>query len=472
MQLVFAPNSPELAATTQFLVQGALQQWLGNLIALQAVDVEAVDSTLRVTVRYMIRRTRRGRDGKLRTGRLAAMIYHCCDELRRNAVAAHPTLNGIDYLEVLDNEAPAGSPRQRTLFLRLLKPVPASFTADQLRIDGGERVRDIHVEWVAPASSPPPAATPAEQAYFAALPAPDHVLVIRTDRYGDYSPYLLSLVRSPLDATPPQGFDPRLSEVELLLQGRMSQRFRLQAGHGLSRRARLGARHRLPRQGLSELPAPDPRTASPSWCRAGRDHNPADVGVTLAELIAYVGDQLSYRQDAIATEAYLSTARLRRSLRRHALLVDYHLHDGCNARSWIQLQAGADNVALPQAGTRFYSRLTGMAPRIAPGTPDDEEALRRDPTVFEPLHDATLYQAHNEISFYAWGDRRCCLPRGRDIGDADPASGGARGRRRAAVRGSAGAGNGRAGRRRSRRIAMWSASPRCGSSPPTIRRRR
>ncbi|HEY2112911.1 MAG TPA: hypothetical protein VGH25_14425, partial [Dongiaceae bacterium] len=90
------------------------------------------------------------------------MIYHCCDELRRNAVAAHPTLNGIDYLEVLDNEAPAGSPRQRTLFLRLLKPVPASFTADQLRIDGGERVRDIHVEWVAPASSPPPAATPAE----------------------------------------------------------------------------------------------------------------------------------------------------------------------------------------------------------------------------------------------------------------------------------------------------------------------
>ena len=114
---------------------------------------------------------------------------------------------------MLDNEAPAGSPRQRALFLRLLKPVPASFTAEQVRIEGGERVRDIHVEWVGPASSPPPAATPAEQAYFAALPAPDHVLAIRTDRYGDYSPYLLSLVRSPLDSTPPQGFDPRLSEV-------------------------------------------------------------------------------------------------------------------------------------------------------------------------------------------------------------------------------------------------------------------
>lgn len=57
MQLVFAPNSPELAATTQFLVQGALQQWLGNLIALEGVEVEAIDATLRVTVRYVIRRT-------------------------------------------------------------------------------------------------------------------------------------------------------------------------------------------------------------------------------------------------------------------------------------------------------------------------------------------------------------------------------------------------------------------------------
>jgi phage baseplate assembly protein W len=57
MQLVFAPNSPELAATTQFLVQSALQQWLGNLITVQAVTVEAEESTLRVTVRYLVRRT-------------------------------------------------------------------------------------------------------------------------------------------------------------------------------------------------------------------------------------------------------------------------------------------------------------------------------------------------------------------------------------------------------------------------------
>ena len=53
------------------------------------------------------------------------MIYTCCDENRRAAVDAHPTLNGIDWLEVLDRDAPAGSPRQQTLMLRLLKAVPA-----------------------------------------------------------------------------------------------------------------------------------------------------------------------------------------------------------------------------------------------------------------------------------------------------------------------------------------------------------
>jgi phage baseplate assembly protein W len=56
-QLVFAPNSPELAATTQFLVQGALQQWLGELIALEAVEIEAIEATLRVSVRYVVRRS-------------------------------------------------------------------------------------------------------------------------------------------------------------------------------------------------------------------------------------------------------------------------------------------------------------------------------------------------------------------------------------------------------------------------------
>jgi phage baseplate assembly protein W len=56
MQLVFAPSSDEVATATQFLVQGALQQWLGDLIQVDAAEVESEDATLRVTVRYTVRR--------------------------------------------------------------------------------------------------------------------------------------------------------------------------------------------------------------------------------------------------------------------------------------------------------------------------------------------------------------------------------------------------------------------------------
>jgi uncharacterized protein len=57
LQLVFAPNSDELATATQFLVQGSLQQWLGDLIQVEAVEVASEDATLRVTVRYVVRRS-------------------------------------------------------------------------------------------------------------------------------------------------------------------------------------------------------------------------------------------------------------------------------------------------------------------------------------------------------------------------------------------------------------------------------
>lgn len=54
LAMVFEPNSTALAATAQMLIQGALQQHLGHLIAVYAVEVEAVDSTFRVTVQYVL----------------------------------------------------------------------------------------------------------------------------------------------------------------------------------------------------------------------------------------------------------------------------------------------------------------------------------------------------------------------------------------------------------------------------------
>lgn len=57
MQLVFEPNSNELAATTQFLVQSSLQQWLGDVIEVRDVQLINIDSSLSVTVTYTLRLT-------------------------------------------------------------------------------------------------------------------------------------------------------------------------------------------------------------------------------------------------------------------------------------------------------------------------------------------------------------------------------------------------------------------------------
>lgn len=57
LQLCFAPNSPELAAALQFTVQAGLQRWLADLIEVQKLEVISEDSTLRVVVLYVVRRT-------------------------------------------------------------------------------------------------------------------------------------------------------------------------------------------------------------------------------------------------------------------------------------------------------------------------------------------------------------------------------------------------------------------------------
>jgi phage baseplate assembly protein W len=57
LQLVFASNSPELAAALQFTIQASLQRWLGDVIDLQALEVTSEDSTLRIVVQYVVRRS-------------------------------------------------------------------------------------------------------------------------------------------------------------------------------------------------------------------------------------------------------------------------------------------------------------------------------------------------------------------------------------------------------------------------------
>ena len=68
LRLVFDPNSDALAAHTQVTVQAALQLWMGDLIEVEDVDVENIDSTLQVTVSYMVRRTQQRQTAQFTRG--------------------------------------------------------------------------------------------------------------------------------------------------------------------------------------------------------------------------------------------------------------------------------------------------------------------------------------------------------------------------------------------------------------------
>jgi hypothetical protein len=145
----------------------------------------------------------------------------------------------------------------------------------------------------------------------------------------------------------------------------------------------------------------------PGWT----ERSAADLGVALVELIAYAADTLSYRQDAIGNEAYLATARQRISVRRHARLVDYFLHEGCNARAFVHFDVAEEALALP-AGTRLLTRVPGLPAGFAEGSAEEREALAAGALTFQTGHDVLLDARLNRLGFYTWGDEGCCLPRG------------------------------------------------------------
>jgi len=64
-QLIFAPNSPELASALQFTMQAGLNRWLGDVIELRSLDVQSEGPELRIEVIYLVRRTAETRTAQL-----------------------------------------------------------------------------------------------------------------------------------------------------------------------------------------------------------------------------------------------------------------------------------------------------------------------------------------------------------------------------------------------------------------------
>lgn len=110
----------------------------------------------------------------------------------------------------------------------------------------------------------------------------------------------------------------------------------------------------------------------------------ADAGVMMAEIMAALGDEFSYIQDRYAREAYLETASQRRSLRHHARLVDYTIHDGLTAKTFLGLKVkkpedeGPDGATLLDAGGRVWAPGLGNPPipfEIGEGLGDQRKTL-------------------------------------------------------------------------------------------------
>ncbi len=336
---------------------------------------------------------------KRATAMTAMTAMTCGDERRRDAVRAAKTWNGLDYLEV--------GPDQRSLTVFFLGKAPRELRPENVLIEpcgGGRPVKVIDLRLC-----------------ILDDPERDDCLHLTVDRPGGFSPYRLCLIEVD-ECGEPTGrpfphFDRRYACLEFSFKVDCPSDLDCKAAQDCPPETRpepainyLAKDYASFRQLLLDRLS----LTMPGW----RERHVPDLGIALVEVLAYAGDHLSYYQDAVATEAYLDTARRRISVRRHVRLVDYPMHEGCNARAWVFVETDADLSYQPGD---FYC-VTGFDAAPPAGkvlTWDDD--LRNVPAaayeVFEPVagdpaQAIDLRVVWNEIHFYLWDDAECCLPAG------------------------------------------------------------
>ncbi len=278
---------------------------------------------------------------------------------------------------VLVDLVPAGTPVEARLELRFhnANHVPAILadagaSAAALRqvfaISGGHRLR---------AGA---AAGPVQATAIAAGPAPE-ILILTVGPVGDYSTYTLSLVHD--------GIDPMFSEVP----------FKFRPGCFTNDCAPAWE------------PSPPPKPA-PAIDYLAKDYDSfrhtmvaammqrvpgwqatseADLDQTLIDLFSAAADELSDYQDRVMNEAYLGTARKRVSLARHARLMDYHIHQGNQATTWLALDLPA-----PADGT--------LPPGLQAWTGEPRPSA--DSQVYMSRDEARLHHLLSRMGLYTWSD--------------------------------------------------------------------
>ena len=384
------------------LVHAALQQWLGDLIDVADVQVIAVDSTLTIEISYAERQSPAAGHRAVRRDGDGVMTAAALDR-RRQLVQGQNILNGVDYIEVVPPPPNTAATQLRVSFVNPLITLP---TPSQVQVSGGDRIPTLNAIAVDPTDDP------------------DTVLVTLAGG-GDMSTYTLSLATGPGDPTPPPWVDPMLAAgcftfaldcltdvacdddtpcppaavVEPVLD--------YLARDWTSLRAVL----------LDRL-----AVLQPGWTQRDRGRR----RVALVEALAEVGDRASYQQDAIATEAYLGTARRRISVRRHARLVDYAMSDGTNARVWVQLavarrcRAHRRTRRRRAAGRHQVAHRVPRLPVLIPsGTAAETEARSAGALEFQTMHDLLVVSgAHSSMTLLHLVGRSPALPAGATVGDA------------------------------------------------------
>jgi len=237
---------------------------------------------------------------------------------RLNALLENQALNGIDFVEI-------ASADQKTLRVHFLNTVPLQGTLTDVQITGGETIPNVPVSNLEALKKHVKEAT-----YWTTDSEGRPTLTLLVDAPGDFSSYELTITSndtldpffnhssfsfkalcdSDLDCeVPPQACPPPTGDVppiDYLAKDFLSFR-----------------------QALSDFSA----LRYPEW----QERSEADFGMMFMEALCGLADDLSYTQDRIAAEATLDTATQRRSIVRHARLMDYEPQPATAARLCLQL---------------------------------------------------------------------------------------------------------------------------------------
>lgn len=301
---------------------------------------------------------------------------------RRSALLTDHSVVGIDYLFVDPGT-------QTDLYVHFISPPTAAqqaeLTAERMSITASDGdAPDVRIDTV----SFPVVGT-------------EVVLLVHTATPGGFTTYTLS-IQNP---TGSPVLDPYLAEIEFSFKaGCYSDIDCKHEGHGCPLDPSVDFAVDYEARDFWSLRTALLDFASqryPGWS----DRLEADAGTMLLEIMAALGDESAYYQDRIAREAYLETATQRRSLRRHARFVDYRIHDGAGAHTWLDVTAKTAGTL--DAGTAVYAERDGVRVSFSIGR-DLDEMITTPPTGFaiSPARNA------ERLIPYAWDAADECLELG------------------------------------------------------------